>query len=433
MRLNEIENGELRVENWRECKLGDICDVKGGKRLPKGSNLITDKTNHPYIRIRDMYQYKYIENNGELEFVSDETFKAISKYIVNSGDVIIAIVGNTIGLVSLIGKSLDKASLTENCVKLVNLRNCLAEFIYYYLTTDIGQSQIKSKIVGTSQPKLPIYGVQDIRITLPQIEEQSKIVNILSVLDQKIETNNQINKKLEEMAQAIFKQWFVDFEFPSEDGEPYKSSGGEMIESEMGMIPKGWEVKELRELCDILTKSEKPFENPEKIYEHFSLPACDKGKLAAIECGKNINSNKYKIDSSCILISKLNPNTKRIWDPWCRSENAICSTEFIVFKPKIKKLKPFCYEVINSDRFTEFLLANVTGSTGSRQRVQPKSTLNFKFVLPERKMIESLCNLIKPMHDKVKFNIQENTRLKDIRDILIPKLMSGEIRVPLNN
>lgn len=236
---------------WKSIKLGDICSIKGGKRLPKGSSLTTDKTKHPYIRIRDMYQHKYIENNGELEFVDEDTFKTISNYIVNSGDVIIAIVGNTIGLVSLIGKSLDNASLTENCVKLINLDGCLSEYIYYYLNSEKGQNQIKSKIVGTSQPKLPIYGVKDIEIALPKLDEQKKIIDILSSLDKKIEINNKINKKLEEMAQAIFKKWFVDFEFPNEEGKPYKSSGGEMVEGELGMIPKGWEVVKLKDIGNL--------------------------------------------------------------------------------------------------------------------------------------------------------------------------------------
>nr|WP_258080005.1 restriction endonuclease subunit S [Enterococcus faecium] len=100
--------------------------------------------------------------------------------------------------------------------------------------------------------------IENTKIMLPPLDEQKAIAHILSTLDDKIEVNNQINKTLENMAQAIFKQWFVDFEFPNEDGEPYKSSGGEMVESELGMIPKGWEVKELVDVLETLEAGNRP-------------------------------------------------------------------------------------------------------------------------------------------------------------------------------
>ncbi len=201
-----------------------------------------------------------------------------------------------------------------------------------------------------------------------------------------------------------------------------------MVESELGMIPNGWDVTTLDSICLLSTKSVKPFENPEVLYEHFSLPACDEGKLPIVEYGSQISSNKYKVDNSCILISKLNPSTKRIWNPVCK-ENSICSTEFMVYQPKSYEIKPFCYELINSDRFTEYLLCNVTGSTGSRQRVQPKLTLKYQFASSNKSLIDQFASLVKPLHDKVKENIEENRVLKQTRDTLLPKLMSGEIRV----
>ena len=122
----------------------------------------------------------------------------------------------------------------------------------------------------------------------------------------------------------------------------------------------------------ISTKALKPQEHADEIWEHYSIPAFDEKHRPIFEPASGIKSNKYQIDSECILISKLNPSTKRIWMPCCSSNNAVCSTEFIVYRPYLKEYKSFYYAAIDSPRFTDYLLEHVSGSTGSRQRAQPK-------------------------------------------------------------
>ncbi|MDM0826076.1 restriction endonuclease subunit S [Clostridium perfringens] len=327
----------------------------------------------------------------------------------------------------------NKIGGASNDVLVIKSDNALVDkkFLYYLLSEDSFFDYVMLTSKGTKMPRGDKGAILNYKASLPPLKEQKAIAKILSDLDEKIEVNNKINKNLEEMAQVIFKQWFVDFEFPNEEGKPYKSSGGEMVESELGMIPKGWKCCSLSEIVEISTKSEKPFENKNIVYEHFSLPACDNGKRAVKELGSLISSNKYKIDNNSILISKMNPMTKRIWNPLCKSSNAICSTEFIVYKPKLDFAKSFCYEVINSKKFTDFLVSNATGSTGSRQRVKPKETLNYRLVLPKANVITNVAEKLESIHLKIKLNIEENERLEKLRDTLLPKLMSGEIRVPL--
>jgi Restriction endonuclease S subunits len=408
----------MRFNEWRELTLGDIADITMGQS-PKG---------------------EFCNNNGEgIALLNGPTefgehhpyptqFTVDVKKWARKGDLLFCVRGSTTGRMNWA----DRDYAIGRGIAAISPKNDNTDrFIKCFI--EVKLPQLLKMATGSTFPNVSRGMLADLTKQMPEYDEMVRINNFIRSIDEKIETNNEINKKLEDMAQAIFKQWFVDFEFPNENGEPYKSSGGEIVESEMGMIPKGWKVIKLEELCEIKTKSEKPFENPEKIYEHFSLPACDSGKLPVIERGKSISSNKYKIDNNCILISKLNPSTKRIWDPLCNSENAICSTEFIVFKPRNEDLKSFCYEVVNADSFTEFLLSNVTGSTGSRQRVQPKNTLNYKVVLANQEIIQSFCNIIEPIHEKIKLTIAESDKLKNTRDILLPKLMSGEIRVPINN
>ena len=197
---------------WRNSLLGDFVQIKGGKRLPKGIGLQTIPNGHPYIRIRDMGKCKILNLNSDYEYVDDITQKSISRYIVNEGDIVISIVG-TIGLVGIVGSSLNDANLTENCVRLINSGKLDRDYLYYYLISDVGQSEIRRGIVGAVQPKLPIKNIQEINIRFPvEVHLQTKIAKVLSALDDKIELNNQINKNLEEQAQALYKSWFVDFE-----------------------------------------------------------------------------------------------------------------------------------------------------------------------------------------------------------------------------
>ena len=183
------------MEHWNEAKIKDFAEVKGGKRLPKGKQLIKEPNSHPYIRIRDLGKAKYLQLNSEYEYVDDETQKTIARYIVNTGDILISVVG-TIGLIGIVGSTLDKANQTENCDKIVNIHGINPEYLYYYLVSNLGQEEIKRGTVGAVQPKLPLKNVLDITVKYPSILEQERIVTILSVIDEKIAVNEKINNNL---------------------------------------------------------------------------------------------------------------------------------------------------------------------------------------------------------------------------------------------
>lgn len=180
---------------WKDIRLGDVADVKGGKRLPKGKQLINIPNTHPYIRVRDLGKSKFLQLNSEYEYVDDETQKSISRYIVNEGDILLSVVG-TVGLVGIVGHTLNNANQTENCDKITNLRGIDRDYLYYYLKSPFGAEVIHKGTVGAVQPKLPLKNIQDFRIKCPSIENQKKIASILSSLDSKIELNEAINKNL---------------------------------------------------------------------------------------------------------------------------------------------------------------------------------------------------------------------------------------------
>ena len=218
-----------------------------------------------------------------------------------------------------------------------------------------------------------------------------------------------INNNLEQQAQAIYRERF----------EEAPSAG----------LPSGWRVVPLGEVAIISNKSFNPLKETEIMLEHYSIPAFDEIKFPVFELSTAIKSNKFVIDASCIMISKLNPTTKRVWKPYCLTDNAVCSTEFIVYKAKDETITDFLYSVIDSNSFSEFMCSHVTGSTGSRQRTTPSDTLSYELILPSNYELAEFQSVVSPMYAQIRINRIENEKLKKLRDSLLPKLMSGELDV----
>jgi len=406
------------MKEWKIYKLGELMDIKGGKRLPKGEMLTTTKNSHPYIRIRDLGTTKTLELTSSFEYVDDEVQKHISRHIVNNNDVILSIVG-TIGLVAIVGNSLNNANLTENCVKFVNLKRIDSNYLYYFLISPLGQDEISKGIVGAVQPKLPIKNIENISIPVPDIVIQQKIASILTSIDAKIEVNRQINDNLEQQAQALYKSWFVDF-------EPFKD--GEFVGSEIGEIPAGWTVVKFSDLTEIPKKTINPQKFPDTIFKHYSLPACDNGLIPENQTGKDIMSNKIILQNNTTLFSKLNPRIKRIWFTCEVQANSICSTEFIPYRATNENESGYIFSIINSEAFYASVMGCVNGATGSHQRFHAEDTDDFlcaynKEVVNE--FSQHIDAILKQMHDLR----QENVKLASMRDTLLPKLMSGELKI----
>ena len=211
--------------------------------------------------------------------------------------------------------------------------------------------------------------------------------------------------------QALFKSWFIDF-------EPFG-----------GSAPSEWCESTFGQIAVLKTDSWSPTKNPNELIEHYSIPALDEQHYPVFETSSDIKSNKYIINSNSVMISKLNPDTKRIWRPLCITDNSVCSTEFIVFEARKKEHKDFVYSILDSTPFLNYLCSHTTGSTNSRQRANPKSTLDYSLLLPPDTVVNDFCHIVTPMYDLINANIIENQELSKTRDILLPKLMTGEIDV----
>ena len=405
---------------WKEVRLGDVCEIKGGKRLPKGVNLITQKNSHPYIRVRDLGKSKTIELNSSYEFVDEITQKQIQRYITQKGDILISIVG-TIGLIAIVGGSLDGANLTENCVKLVKLDKIDSEYLYYYLKSPFGQQNISRGTVGAVQAKLPIKNIQEFSIICPElISDQRRIASILSSLDRKIELNNKINADLEEMAQAIFKNWFVDF-------EPFKD--GKFVNSELGMIPEGWKVGRLTDVIKLMPGGTPKTSEP-LYWDNGTIPFFSPKDVSGLYC---FETEKH------ITEAGLNK---------CSSNLYPKDTIFITCRGTVGKVcLTACNMAMNqsnyaikaidgySQYYVYYLVKSVVErlikkSNGAVFSAITSKDFDEEILIPSKKAVEDFTNVIDGFFRRIVTIGSENSHLSLLRDTLLPRLMSGEIEVP---
>ena len=194
-------------------------------------------------------------------------------------------------------------------------------------------------------------------------------------------------------------------------------------------MPTSWSISKLESISSIKTNSFSPSKNPQTMLEHYSIPAFDEKRYPVFELATEIKSNKYILTPLSVMISKLNPRTKRVWRPLCLSKLSVCSTEFIVFEAHNPKYKDFVYSIIDCAAFSDWMCAHATGSTNSRQRITPSKTLEFDIPVADEETIMHFCSIVTPMYDAISRNICENQQLATLRDTLLPKLMSGEIDV----
>ncbi len=302
------------------------------------------------------------------------------------------------------------------------------DYLLYYLQSPKGQAKLKARESGSTVTGIKQSEFRKIDIEMPPLSEQKAIANILSSLDDKIELNNKINKNLEEMAQALYKQWFVDFEFPNEDGEPYKSSGGEMIESELGLIPKGWEVNKLKVVIDIVKESTKPGETlKNRVYTPIDVLPRKQLIIDDYKSYEEAKSSLLLYQKYDILIGAMRVYFHRVnLAPF----NGITRTTTFVIRGKEKCDVSFNLLTLNQDSTIEYANGTSRGST-MPYAIWENGLGEMEIAFPSNEIRKTFNELVLPMLDEMIIKTRENRRLSRLRDTLLPKLMSGEIEVPI--
>lgn len=269
---------------------------------------------------------------------------------------------------------------------------------------------------------------------MPPLEEQKEIAKMLSSLDDKIELNNAINKNLEEIAQALFKHWFIDFEFPNENGEPYKSSGGEFVESEMGLIPKGWRIGQLEEIGEIVggatpskkksnyyTKNGIPWITPKDLSKNINK-YISRGETDITEEGFNHSSLKI-LPKGTVLFSSRAP----IGYIAIAKNDLTTNQGFKSVVPRGNFSSEYIYHLLKNN--VQLIESRASGSTF--KEISGTEMKRIPILIPELRIVKKFSQIVGPLGELIKKSEEETEILANIRDTLLPKLMSGEIRVPV--
>lgn len=407
---NTLDRENYEMAEWIEKTLCEVTAFITKGIPPK----YVDKESQDTVRVLN----QKCNRNFEISYVESRLHnmslkKVPSEKMLYAGDVLINSTGTgTAGRVAQIFEVPVPTTIDGHMI-LIRPTDEI-DTLYYGYAIKGYQKKIESLAEGsTGQTEINRQRLQDeIIIRFPKDKHIQKSIGIFLLrIDEKIKNNEQINNNLEQQAMALYKSWFVDFELNS------------------GVMPSDWKVSQLGSIAKISTEVFSPAKNPNVEVEHYSIPAYDEKHYPIFETSNGIKSNKYRLTSNSVMISKLNPDTKRIWRPYCISDNPICSTEFIVYEP-IKPLnRDFIYSIIDSIGFSAFLCSHTTGSTNSRQRATPGITLTYDIVVPDEKTIQAFCSIVSPMYDTIENNIKENQKLAETRDKLLPKLMSGELDV----
>lgn len=391
----------------REVKLGEVANVKGGKRIPKGIGLINIPNGHPYIRVRDLNNKRLLELDNSYEYVDNETQKVISKYTVKAGDVVLSIVG-TIGLVAIVGRTLDGANLTENCVKLSSFHGVNRDFLYYYLRSDCGQQEIRCGTVGAVQAKLPIKNIQNIAINLPDYTTQERIASLLLSIDRKIELNQKINDNLEQQAVTYFQELYINNANPM------------------------WQIGTISDLGTVVGGST-PSKNKPEYYTNNGIAwitpkdlSINKSKF--ISHGENDitelglkNSSATVMPKGTVLFSSRAP----IGYIAIASNEVTTNQGFKSVVPYLEIGTAFVYFFLKHS--LPVIESAASGSTF--KEISGSAMKNIPAIIPDRSTLDQFNSFCAPIFAQQKILEDQNYSLAMLRDSLLPKLMSGAIDI----
>ncbi|MGM0139113.1 type I restriction enzyme, S subunit [Enterococcus sp. DIV0755b] len=409
----------------------EIFSVSSGLSKKKGEF----GTGNPFVSFKEVFDNTFLPKKLTQLVQTNEVEQ--QKFSVKKGDLFLTRTSekfDELGMSSIALKDYPKATF-NGFSKRLRLKQKYEElfdikYLAYYMRSPFFRNQIIAMTTMSTRASLNNEMISRLFIDIPNLETQKKISNILYILDSKIELNNQMIATLEELAATLFKRWFVDFEFPDENGNPYKSSGGKMVDSELGEIPEGWEVKEAKKIANIKIgktpprKESKWFSNQDGI-KWISIADMGKNNIFALRTKENLVEsaiNKFNINivpkNTVILSFKLTLGRVNITNSDMVTNEAIAQFK----EPKV----PYQYLYLY---LKQFKFANLGNTSSIAQAVNSKIIKAMPILVPTEKVLVDFENLILSIFEKVR-NIEEQSLLLiKQRNLLLPKLISGEVDV----
>jgi type I restriction enzyme S subunit len=431
------------ADKWRQAPLSELAHpdspitygvVKPGKE---------DANGVLFIRGGDIVGGRVLVE--QLRTITSEVSQQYRRTQLYGGEIIVSLVGNP-GQVAIVPDELKGANIARQ-VGLVRLRHDVdARYVKYFLSSPKGQEDLGAHSLGSVQQVINLRDLKTVVVPIPPLQEQRAIAHILGTLDDKIELNRKQNETLEAMARALFKAWFVDFEpvrakmegrwqrgqsLPGLPAHLYDLFPDRLVESELGEIPEGWAWAPASRVIE--------FNPPEPLRKGTVAPYIEMSALPTSESWPEPPvlrpfGSGMRFRNGDTLLARITPcleNGKTAFVQ-CLPDNAVGwgSTEFIVMRPRHPVPKEFGYLLARDKAFRAQAIRSMTGTSG-RQRVQADSVAAFPVAIPSNEGLwQEFARVVSPAFKSIKANAEAVETLAQLRDTLLPKLISGELRVP---
>lgn len=435
----------MSFSEWKTYKLSEVINLIGGG-TPKTSVSEYWNGNIPWLSVVDFgNKGKYVYETEKA--ITEKGLKESSTKILKKGEIIISARG-TVGELAVLGREM---AFNQSCYGVTAKDLAENDFLYYLLKFNI--RQLKQNTHGSVFDTLTRQSFESIEVEIPNLKTQQRIASILSSLDDAIELNQQINKTLEEMAKAIFKEWFVDFNFPisseplinddfsddtdltksTKSNQSQKSQFRQFQETEIGKIPVGWKVYSFGDLVDTVSetyrfgKKEKIiFLNTGDILEGEFLH-CNYSEIATLP-----GQAKKSIKRNDILFSEIRPANKRYAFVNFDADEYVVSTKLMVLRSK--GINPLLvYFLLTREEMLKQLQHLAESRSGTFPQITFSQLKDLKVALPEDETLANFVKILEAYYNQAEQNIEENQSLMNLRDTLLPKLMKGEININLQN
>ena len=406
---------------WKEVRLGDVCSKIGSGATPSGGKEAYKGGDYHLIRSQNVLDFAFSKDG--LASINDEQANKLKNVEIIQGDVLLNITGDSVARCCIVPSEILPARVNQHVAIIRPRKEELDNHYLLYYLQHYKRQLLQIASAGATRNAITKAMIENLILPCPKsLDDQRRIASILSSLDRKIELNNKINADLEEMAQAIFKNWFVDF-------EPFKD--GKFVDSELGMIPEGWNVGSL-------------------------------GDMGTIVCGKTpskANSNYYGGNIPFIKIPDMHGNVfveisedrlteqgslsqiKKLIPPYSLMVSCIATVGLVSINTKpshtnqqINTIIPYCksalFYLYQHMKNNEELLKNMGRGGTTTLNVNTKSFSNIRLLIPSEIALLHFHEIIEGIFKKIEQNMQESRTLSLLRDTLLPRLMSGELEVP---
>ncbi len=418
------------ASGWKETEIGiipeewDVLDIQTVSEVVGGGTPSTADENNfngdiPWITPRDLSSYpnRYI-SRGE-RYISEKGLGSSNAKLLPVNTVLLT----TRAPVGYLAIAKNEVATNQGFHSLVSNNKTNSLFLFYLLKNNV--QKLIDHASGSTFQELNGKTLKSLEFAFPKLNEQKQIAEILSSLDDKIELNRQINVNLEKNASSLFKHWFVDFEFPDKNGKPYKSSGGKMIDSELGAIPEGWKIKSLDEIADFLNGlalQKYPAENAEDYLPVIKIRELNNGVTDMTDKASIKIPKEYILENGDVVFSWSGSLDVIVW---CGGRGALNQHLFKVTSSQYSKW--FYYQWIKY--FLPSFQKIASDKAVTMGHIKRSHLTESKVLVPDDKTILKMDEVMMPIVEMIINNSVEIKNLSETRDSLLPRLMNGKIRV----